>query len=474
MKAPWRLLLSIGAFARVLNARTTSQSLTSGGRSGWLPNNNTAIQQWVSVKASEARSKHNGTLDPVIQAFKHAVDSRPDLARYADQMFVEVPDKYKSPYNETPSGTPELRNFADFLVLLDHIIHQGPDFYNKVDPPTAKDVVGFPINAALDWPMGTTAGYEFFLSSVVNDHMGRVLNHWAKYLGSAESVTVLDGWLSNLGKDTIATAGNNGKTNYTFEQLFACPNISAPYLGFRTWDDYFVRRFNPGIRPIAAPDNGPIDPHFPNPTLVITNACESAPLQLKHNISLSDNFFLKEQPYSLTNMLNFSPLAHNFVGGTVYQAYLSTFSYHRWHAPISGRIVKIENVAGTYYSENLFTGLAETTSPDDSGPNDSQAYISAVATRGIIYIQARDPRIGLMAVVFIGMAEVSSCEFTVKEGEEIVKGQEIGMFHFGGSTHVMVFQPGVELEFVEPIPKKGDFLKEKNRAVGSALAVVVS
>jgi phosphatidylserine decarboxylase len=41
-----------------------------------------------------------------------------------------------------------------------------------------------------------------------------------------------------------------------------------------------------------------------------------------------------------------------------------------------------------------------------------------VTTRGIIYIQANEP-IGLMAIVYIGMAEVSSYEFTVTKGQTI-------------------------------------------------------
>ncbi|RMY80649.1 hypothetical protein D0862_12652 [Hortaea werneckii] len=433
----------------------------------WLPSNKTAIQHWVNTKASEAKRCHNGTLEPVIQDFKQAIESDPVLSRYADQMFVEVPNKYKAPYNETPVGNPELRNFSDFLILLDHIIHEGPGWFDKRSPPTANDLIGFPITAALDWPLGTIAGHEFFLSPVVSHHIGRVLDFWALYLGTPPSASVLAGWLSPEGKDQIAAAGNlGGKTNYTFEQLFCCPNTSAPYLGYKTWDQYFVREFNPGIRPIAAPDNQTFDPEYHvDPTLIIDNACESAPLQ---------------QPYSLTNMLNFHPLANTFVGGTVYQAYLSTLSYHRWHAPVSGRIVHIENVPGTYYSGNLFTGLAETSytgqAPDDSAPNYSQPYISAVATRGIVYIQARNPAIGLMAIVFVGMGEVSSCEFTVDVGQEVNKGDQLGMFHFGGSTHVMVFQPGVELDFVKPIPHgdvaSGSFLSETNFAVRSALAVV--
>ncbi|WP_425393787.1 phosphatidylserine decarboxylase [Candidatus Arsenophonus triatominarum] len=34
----------------------------------------------------------------------------------------------------------------------------------------------------------------------------------------------------------------------------------------------------------------------------------------------------------------------------------------------------------------------------------------------------------------VGMAEVSTCEITVYEGQHITKSQKIGLFHFGGST----------------------------------------
>ncbi|KAI7090696.1 hypothetical protein KC356_g1334 [Hortaea werneckii] len=474
MKSCWSffvtLAFAVPAFARAppfqqQTERPQASQIRSHTLGDWLPSNKTAIQHWVNSKASEAKRYHNGTLEPVVRNFKQAVASDPTLSRYANQMFVEVPNKYKAPYNETPVGNPELRNFSDFLILLDHIIHEGPGWFDKRDPPTANDLIGFPITAALDWPLGTIAGHEFFLSPVVNHHIGRVLDFWALYLGTPPSASVLAGWLSPDGKDQIASAGNlGGKTNYTSEQLFHCPNTSAPYLGYQTWDQYFVRNFNPGIRPIAAPDNGTQDSEYRvDPTLVIDNACESAPLQVHHNASLFDNFFLKEQPYSLTNMLNFHPLANTFVGGTVYQ-------------PTSARS---PTTAGTRPA-NLFTGLAETSytgqAPDDSAPNYSQPYISAVATRGIVYIQARNPAIGLMAIVFVGMGEVSSCEFTVQVGQEVTKGDQLGMFHFGGSTHVMVFQPGVELDFLKPIPHgdvaSGSFLSETNFAVRSALAVV--
>jgi phosphatidylserine decarboxylase len=39
-----------------------------------------------------------------------------------------------------------------------------------------------------------------------------------------------------------------------------------------------------------------------------------------------------------------------FVGGTVYQAYLTAMNYHRWHSPVAGTIVRAFVEQGTYHS----------------------------------------------------------------------------------------------------------------------------
>jgi len=93
----------------------------------------------------------------------------------------------------------------------------------------------------------------------------------------------------------------------------------------------------------------------------------------------------------------------SFVGGTVYQAYLSATNYHRWHAPVAGTIVRAFVRDGTYYSE------ADSEGAEAVEPQDSQSYLAHVATWAIILIQADDPVIGLMAFVPVGMSEVSSC-----------------------------------------------------------------
>ncbi len=197
------------------------------------------------------------------------------------------------------------------------------------------------------------------------------------------------------------------------------------------WDDFFTRQFRDGIRPVAEPNND----------AVIVNACESAPYRLTRGVQLRDKFWIKAQPYALQFMMDGDPFTEHFIGGTVYQAFLSAESYHRWHSPVCGRVIKTRLIEGTYYSETLAEGA------DTAGPNDSQGYIAEIATRCLIFIEADNPDIGLMCFMAIGMAEVSTCDIRVYEGQHLNKGDEIGMFHFGGSTHCLFFQPQVQLEF---------------------------
>lgn len=453
----------------------------SQSRNGhWLPRDRKVITSWVTKQAEAARAAKqthdDEQLDPSLLVFKKLVHENNTLVQLANDMFTEASTHYPT----DPVGHCALQDFDEFLFATNLIIKAGPQWYDPPEPQTAIGLIGFPINALLDWPMGTVSGYQFWMDPGVNLAMGNVLKTWGCFLKSPESRATLDektGWLSQTVQEQLATKANDGVTDYTFQQLFKC-DPSAPYLGFGSWDDFFTREFCEGIRPVEAPDSDTNNPKFPDPSLVITNACESAPLQVKTGVKMVDTFFLKGQPYSLINMLNANTaMVEHFVGGTVYQAFLSAMSYHRWHAPVSGTVKGIELVPGTYYSENWFEGLAgaqNPTEPDPAAPNYSQPYISAVATRGIIYIEANNPKIGLMAIVFIGMAEVSSCEFVVEVGQSVEKGQQIGMFHFGGSSHCMLFREGVNLGFVHPPPPGGwDMDTENNFAVNSALAVVL-
>jgi phosphatidylserine decarboxylase len=103
---------------------------------------------------------------------------------------------------------------------------------------------------------------------------------------------------------------------------------------------------------------------------------------------------------------------------------------------------------GTYYSEPDSEGT------DAAEPRYSQSYLAHVAARAVILIEADNPVFGLTAFVPVGMNEVSSCMIDpkIQPGYLVNKGEELGYFQFGGSTHCLVFRPDAIVGFYDPNP----------------------
>jgi len=275
--------------------------------------------------------------------------------------------------------------------------------------------------------MGTPAGIFAFLRPDINKHLKAMLDAYGEFLMSSKSTHVLtkdpDGWFNDAALQFMVNvaAPPPQPQPLTFADIFVC-DPSKPSFGYKSWDDFFTRQFVKGRRPVAGADD-------PN---VIVNCCESGPLALVHDLPARGDFWTKGQPYSLEEILGSPTDAAPYVGGTLYQAFLSALSYHCWHAPTSGKVKKIVQIPGTYYAENYWEGFAA--EPDPSAPNNSQPYICQVATRSVMFLESDNPAIGEMAIVPIGMAEVSSCEWKVKEGDHITKGQLIGMVSLPGES----------------------------------------
>ncbi|KAF2773414.1 hypothetical protein EJ03DRAFT_265080 [Teratosphaeria nubilosa] len=407
----------------------------------WLPADHRIQKEWLG-KQIEHADKNPKELVPVLQEFKDFIEMNPRIYMYFNSMFDEVP--VKKPYNKDPTGHKQIRDYHHMLQILNHTFTTAPHW---TDAAANVGMVGVPMCAIFDYPMGTASGYAAFLDPEVNAHLKKILNEWGKFLTSPKSAEVLgdhtQGWFGPTGiKDIMEVANAPYKTQHKFEDFFVC-DPKAKHHGYKSWDHYFTRQFRDEVRPVASPEDDN----------VIANACESKVFNVAHNVKLRDRFWIKGQPYSVRDMLAQDPLAEKFAGGTVYQAFLSALSYHRWHAPVSGTIKKAFVQDGTYFSEPLFEGLGDpqTEEIDRGGISTGQGYLTALATRAVILIEADNPAIGLMAFIGVGMDEVSTCEITVKEGQHVKKGEQTGMFHFGGSSHVLLFRKGVKVEgFPQP------------------------
>lgn len=441
----------------------------------WLTGDKDHIHAWIEDLRLRVDVENDELIKP-IQEFKDLVESYPELSHLAQKMFTVAASKEA----HDPLGEPDVTDFNEFLFLLNKIMTQAPEYTEYFDPKKGAlepyGLIGFPINALLNWPMATEAGNTFFANELVNQQIKKILVHWSKHLASPASRSVLieehpertprvAGWLSANAKQKIvevacqAEPANSPKRSQEFQDFFNC-DPSDTYYGFDSWDAFFTRTFKEGVRPVAEGDD------------IIANACESAPLQVVKKVKQTDQFWLKGQPYSLDNMMGFDPLAVQFAGGTIYQAFLSALSYHRWNSPVSGTVKKAYIINGSYYLANRYQGFCNPDGADTSAPNQSQPFLTAVATRAVIFIESDNPKIGLMCFIAVGMAEVSSCEITVKEGQHLNKGDELGMFHFGGSTHCLIFRPEVELEFNFHNTQPG--LEATNIPVCSEIAKVVN
>ncbi|ROV87405.1 hypothetical protein VSDG_09677 [Cytospora chrysosperma] len=424
----------------------------------WFPTDSRVQRQWLQKQADHVDDNPK-ELIPVLKEFKDFIENTPRMRMLFTQMWTEVPTK--KPYSKDPTGHKSVRDYGHMLAVMNHVFSRAPEW---TDAAESVGMVGVPMCAVLDYVMATPSGHAAFLDPDVNKMLKKVLNEWGKFLLTPESAAVLGdhrlGWFGQHAKSDLMEVANAPlKSSHKFEDMYIC-DPSKPKYGYTSWDDFFTRQVHDSARPVASPEDDN----------VIANACESRPFAVAHDVKLRDKFWIKGQPYSIKDMLSNDPLSEKFAGGTVYQAFLSALSYHRWHSPVSGTIKKAYVVDGTYFSEPLYDNgdinSAEEQTEIKQGISSVQAYLTALAARAIIFIEADNPAIGLMAFIGIGMDEVSTCEITVKEGQHVKKGEQTGMFHFGGSTHCLLFRKGVK---VEGFPEPG---RKDNVAVRSQVAAV--
>src|SRR5579859_1697137 len=389
-------------------------------QAGWLPEDQDDLESWLDGHRERVEAKgEQVVLHPVLTELQELIDTDPVVRMYLNQMIAQVPGG--KPYRKR-----HLESLEQMLRMINEVLTTAPEF--------GANMVATPLGAILDWAMGTPAGFAAFRDPLVNAILKKVLNAWCEFLSSGDSLYVLNdspsGWKCAEARRAVG-----------IEQYEHDPRDA--HWGFASWNDFFTRRFKDGQRPVASPDDDK----------VIVSACESTPYGIATDVQRQDRFWIKSQPYSLQDMLANDESVDQFVGGTVYQAFLSATNYHRWHSPVAGRIVRAFVQPGTYYSE------ADSEGADAVEPKKSQSYLAHVAARAIILIEADDPVIGLVAFVPVGMSEVSSCIIgpDIQPGHHVAKGDELGYFQFGGSTHCLVFRPGVIADFsLAAVPQPHD------------------
>jgi phosphatidylserine decarboxylase len=388
----------------------------------WLPTEEAVLRRWHDVTRQAIRDKVGEALHPVIQKFQKLIDSDPVVRMYMTQMIQQVPEKYSEHHPQ---------DIQEYLQQLNAVLTVAPPYIASGHGEESA-LVGTPFSAILIWTMGTPAGFAAYRNPRINEIFKELLKVWTSFLNSKESRYVLNdsatGWMCKEAKKQLHMG------DYIYKP-------GEPYWGFSSWNDFFTREVKEGARPIESKKD----------TKVVVAPSDSTVYKIGRNVQVQSEFWIKAQPYSLADMLN-NEYVDQFVGGDVWQAFLSPFNYHRWHSPVTGTIKK------AYVKEGLYFSQATSEGQDPTDQDHSEGYIAHVQTRAIIFIEADDTAIGLVCVMPIGMVEISSCVIAdkIKPGARIEKGEELGYFQFGGSTHCVIFRPGVIKEFkiTEGMPVK--------------------
>jgi phosphatidylserine decarboxylase len=236
---------------------------------------------------------------------------------------------------------------------------------------------------------------------------------WGSYLDTAESARDVESFRTN--------------------PIFNWDEYMPPPSGYRTFNQFFARHVKPGMRPVAAVADDRI----------LTAPADSTfvgwwQVSQKSNVYVEeDKLSVKGMEWSIHQLLEGSEHADRFKGGIFTHSFLDTFDYHRWHAPVRGKVVEARVLQGQAYLE-VGTEVAAVNGRKVNvlADRDGTGY-QFVQTRGLIIIESP---IGLVACLPMGMAQVSSVVITAEVGVTLRKGEELGYFQFGGSDFVMVFE----------------------------------
>ncbi len=183
---------------------------------------------------------------------------------------------------------------------------------------------------------------------------------------------------------------------------------------FKTFNEFFYRALKSGARPLAEGERVAVLP------------ADGRHLAFQ-NVDAAAGFYAKGQRYDLAAFLGDPALAAKFAGGAMLISRLCPVDYHRFHFP----------VAGTPGEPRLINGFLYSVSPIALRRNLAYLWQNK---RMITLVES--PVFGRVAVCEIGATMVGRIFQTFIPGRVVAKGEEKGLFKFGGSCVVTLFQPG--------------------------------
>lgn len=248
-------------------------------------------------------------------------------------------------------------------------------------------------------------GYFYYIfGDLQNDHeVARWLSNydteWGRWLSSADS------WSDECLRLVQA------------DPLFELSRYESPN-HWHSWNDFFSRHLLPN------------------------SAC-----MCKSFVSPSDGVILRAPVKTASiahwiDILGDCPYRNCFEGGETFHIVLDMYDYHRFHAPLAGRVLDVRLIDGVHNAGGriVWDNQQHRYRYDQLGDESFQM----IEKRGVLVLQTF---MGKVAIVPVGVAQVSSVNWlpSVRVGATIEQGDELGYFLCGGSDIVLFFEPGASL-----------------------------
>jgi len=187
-------------------------------------------------------------------------------------------------------------------------------------------------------------------------------------------------------------------------------------LKFNSFNEFFYRALKPGARPLAAPQDERI---------------AVLPADGRHlafqNVSGASGFYAKGQRFDLAAFLGDAELARAFDGGSMLISRLCPVDYHRFHFPVAGMPRDARLINGWLYSVS---------------PIALRRNLAYLWENKRMVTLVESPAFGRVAVCEIGATMVGTIFQSYLSNRAVAKGEEKGLFRFGGSCVVTLFEPG--------------------------------
>ncbi|SLM36695.1 phosphatidylserine decarboxylase [Lasallia pustulata] len=219
--------------------------------------------------------------------------------------------------------------------------------------------------------------------------------------------------------------------------------VLKPVQEFKNFNEFFYRQLKPDARPCSAPDN---------PKIIVSPAdCRSVVFD---QIDEATKIWVKGREFSVERLLGkaYPEDAKRYANGAIGIFRLAPQDYHRFHVPVDGIMDKPKLIEGDYYTVNP---MAIRSALDVYGEN----------VRVVVPIDSVAH--GRVMVICVGAMMVGSTVITRKPGDRVARAEELGYFKFGGSTLLVLFEPG-KMKFDE------DIVDNASQAVETLLRVGMS